>query len=83
MASAIQQRLMDLSQGIAVHPADELAFQHSILAQTCLPAVRPRQDLLVWERRQGRATLLVEAGKALNPKTGWFEQLHLPYGPKA
>jgi hypothetical protein len=83
MVSAIQQRLLDLSADIAETPADELAFQHSILAQTSLPAARPPDDLLVWERRQGKATLLVEAGKALNPRTGHFEQLGLPYGPKA
>lgn len=83
MVSVIQQRLLDLSADIAETPADELAFQHSILAQTSLPAARPPDDLLVWERRQGKATLLVEAGKALNPRTGHFEQLGLPYGPKA
>jgi hypothetical protein len=38
---------------------------------------------MVWERRQGRATLLVEAGRVINPKSGHFEQLGLPYGPKA
>jgi len=83
MTSLIQQRLLDLSTDIATTPAEELAFQHSILAQTSLPAARPSTDLLVWERRQGRATLLVEAGKAINPRTGHFEQLGLPYGPKA
>jgi hypothetical protein len=83
MTSLIQQRLLDLSTDIATTPAEELAFQHSILAQTSLPAARPSTDLLIWERRQGRATLLVEAGKAINPRTGHFEQLGLPYGPKA
>jgi hypothetical protein len=39
--------------------------------------------VLSWERQQGRARLLVEAGKALNPKTGQYVQLGLPYGPKA
>lgn len=83
MGSAIQQRLLDLGTDIATTPAEELAFQHSILAQTSLPAARPPDEVLLWERRQGRATLLVEAGKAINPRTGHFEQLGLPYGPKA
>jgi hypothetical protein len=39
--------------------------------------------MLRWEKRQGRATLLVQAGEALDPKTGHFTQLALPYGPKA
>ena len=32
---------------------------------------------------QGRATLLVVAGEAIDPKTGCFMQLGLPYGSKA
>src|SRR3982750_3841622 len=83
MASAIQQRLLDLSAEIATTPPEELAFSHTILWQTSLPAARPPDDVLVWERRQGRAMLLVEAGKALNPRTRQFGQLGLPYGPKA
>ncbi len=83
MASAIQKRLLDLATDIATVSPDELTFQHSLLCQTSLPASRPPEDVLVWERRQGRATLLVEAGKAINPRNGHFEQLGLPYGPKA
>src|SRR5215208_3625807 len=83
MASPIQQRLLDLGTDIATTPPEDLAFQHTILCQTSLPAARPANGCLVWERRQGRATLLVEAGKAINPKSGHFEQLGLPYGPKA
>src|SRR5215211_9295409 len=83
MASPIQQRLLDLGTDIATVAPEDLAFQHTILCQTSLPAARPANGCLVWERRQGRATLLVEAGKAINPRTGHFEQLGLPYGPKA
>lgn len=83
MASVIQQRLLSLATEIATTSPDDLTFQHSILCQTALPAARPPDDMLAWEKRQGRATLLVEAGRALNPHTGHFEQLGLPYGPKA
>ncbi len=83
MPSSIQKRLLDLATDIATVSPDELTFQHSLLCQTSLPASRPPEDVLLWERRQGRATLLVEAGKAINPRTGHFEQLGLPYGPKA
>src|SRR3954463_5283031 len=83
MANSIQQRLLDFGTDIATNPASDIAFQHSILCQTSLPAARPPDDVLVWERRQGRAMLLVEAGKAVNPRTKQFEQLRLPYGPKA
>jgi Plasmid encoded RepA protein len=83
MASHIQQRLLDLATDIAASPADDLIFIHTIMAQCALPAAKPPNDVLVWERKQGRATLLVEAGRVINPKGGHFEQLGLPYGPKA
>ena len=70
MASSIQQRLLDLSTDILSNPASDIAFQHSIMCQTSLPATRPPDDVLAWERRQGRATLLVEAGKVMIPRTG-------------
>jgi hypothetical protein len=83
MATIIQQRLLDLATDIATSAPDELAFTHSVLAQTSLPTAKPPDGMLRWERRQGRATLLVVAGEALDPKTQKFAQLPLPYGPKA
>ena len=83
MASPIQQRLLDLATDIATSPPEDLAFTHSVLAQTSLPTAKPPDGMLRWERRQGRATLLVVAGEALDPKTQKFAQLPLPYGPKA
>jgi hypothetical protein len=81
--SLVQQRLLDLGDEIATNPPDDLAFQHSVLTQTSLPTARPPAEMRVWERRQGRATLSIEAGRAINPETGNFTQLSLPYGPKA
>lgn len=83
MANWIQQRLLDLGTEIATTPPEELAFQHSILAQTCLPASKPPDGLLVWERQQGRARLRVEAGSVIDPATGKYIQLTLPHGSKA
>jgi len=83
MASPILQRLLDLSADIATSPPEDLAFSHSVLCQTSLPSTYPPEGTLTWERQQGRATLLVEAGKAIDPRTGSFTQLPLPYGPKA
>jgi hypothetical protein len=48
-----------------------------------LPTAKPPDDMLRWEQRQGRATLLVVAGEVLDPSTGRFVQLGLPYGPKS
>ena len=36
----------------------------------------------VWEKRQGRTRLRIEAGAALTPDTGEYVQLGLPFGPK-
>jgi hypothetical protein len=83
MTTWVQQRLLDLGTEIATTPPEELAFQHSILAQTCLPASKPPDGLLVWERQQGRARLRVEAGSVLDPATGQYIQLTLPHGSKA
>jgi hypothetical protein len=83
VASVIQQRLLDLAAEIATSPPEDFAFTHSVLAQTSLPTARPPEGMVRWERRQGRATLLVVAGEALDPSTQQFRQLPLPYGPKA
>jgi hypothetical protein len=83
MVSNIQRQLLNLATDIASSPADDLIFIHTIMAQCALPAAKPPKNVMVWERRQGRATLLVEAGRVINPKSGHFEQLGLPYGPKA
>jgi hypothetical protein len=62
---------------------DEFAFQHSVLCQTALPASKPKADVLEWEKKQGRASLLLQAGKVLHPREGRWLQLGLPYGAKA
>lgn len=83
MASILQRRLVDLAGDIASTPPEDIAFSHSVFCQASLPSGKPPEDMLVWERRQGRAVLRVEAGTAIDPQTGKFEQLGLPYGPKA
>jgi hypothetical protein len=81
--SPLQRRLIEAAADIREGEPDDIAYQHSILCQTSLPAAKPPEGMLRWERRQGRATLLVQAGEALDPKSGRFTQLGLPYGPKA
>lgn len=79
--SLVKQRLVDAAVAIRQDQAEDITYQHSIFCQTALP-VR-HQDTRVWERRQGRALLRVEAGTAVPPGgNGWVE-LPLPYGPKA
>jgi hypothetical protein len=79
----IQQRLLDFSTSIATDSPDDLAFTHSVLCQTSLPAARPPDDVRVWEKQQGRARLSLEAGRVNDPKTNRYVDLGLPYGSKA
>jgi hypothetical protein len=78
-----KRRRLDAAVAIRMEDPDELTFSHSIFCQCAMPTAKPDPGMLEWERRQGRATLLIQAGKAKDPKTGKFVQLGLPYGPKA
>jgi hypothetical protein len=42
----------------------------------------PGDGVLEWDRRQGTASLRIEAGSAIDPTTGDFKRLGLPYGEK-
>src|SRR5206468_10557948 len=50
--------------------------------QTCLPYRDPGEDVLTWERANGNARILLEAGRAVHPESGEFVRVGLPYGPK-
>jgi hypothetical protein len=80
--TVIQARLIDTA-GRLIDAPDEIAYQHSILCQTALPYRDPGPDIRDWERKQGNAALRVNAGEALNPETGEWVKLGLPWGPKA
>ncbi len=64
-------------------PGDRL-FNHAILCQTGLPYRNPGDDVRLWTRTNGRATLQLEAGHALDTPgcTDWHP-VGLPYGPRA
>jgi hypothetical protein len=74
---------MESGIDIAMSPPEDIAYQHTVFCQTCLPYRNPGEGVRVWERRQGQVLLRVEAGSALNPETDQFEQLGLPFGPKS
>jgi hypothetical protein len=74
------KRLIDAHAEIIDSPADDIAFLHTVLCQAGLP-YRPT-ELRRWQRRQGAASLLIEAGSALDPRTGDFVELGLPHGER-
>ena len=79
MASPIRQRLLNRAMNIATTQPDEMTFSHSVLCQTCLPAAKPSESVRLWEVRQGRAVLQVEAGRVLIPE-GTSKNLDCPMG---
>ena len=78
----IKDRLIETA-GLLGSAAPEVAFQHSIFCQTALPYRDPGLDVREWQREQGKASLMIEAGQAKDPETGEWVKLGLPWGPKA
>jgi hypothetical protein len=50
-------------------------YQHTVLAQTCLPYRDPGAGVRLWQRAQGAAHLEIEAGRAFCPDRGEFVDL--------
>src|ERR1700733_4434730 len=77
-----QRRLLETSTAIRMTPPDRIDFLHTIQCQIGIPYKNPGDDVREWDRRQGNASLRIEAGSAIDPKTGEFVKLGLPYGEK-
>lgn len=60
---------------------DDLGFLHSILAQCSLPYREPK-NARDYVRENGRASIIVSAGHAMDPQTGRAVLQGLPYGAK-
>lgn len=79
----IQDRIIETAGLLAEADRQEVAYQHSILCQTGLPYRNPGANVREWQKDQGNASLLVEAGQARDMETGQWVKLGLPWGPKA
>lgn len=77
-----QQRLLETSTAIRNDPPDRINFLHAVQCQCGIPYKNPGDGVLEWDRRQGKASLRIEAGSAIDPATGDFRRLGLPYGEK-
>src|SRR5579864_414262 len=77
-----QLRLLDTSTAIRSAPPDKINFLHAVQCQCGIPYKNPGEGVLEWDRRQGHASLRIEAGSAIDPNTGDFKRLGLPYGEK-
>jgi hypothetical protein len=77
-----QQRLLDTSTAIRGGPPDRIDFLHTVQCQCGIPYKNPGDDVREWDRTQGNASLRMEAGSAIDPRSGNFVKLGLPYGEK-
>lgn len=76
-------RLLDASDQIRSYPPEQIDFLHTVSCQCGLPYKNPGDDVREWERKQGFATLRIEAGAAMDPATEKFVKVGLPYGEKS
>jgi hypothetical protein len=74
-------RLIETAAAIHGDAADELDYVHTVLCQVGLP-YRDPGDLRTWQRRNGAVTLRVDAGAVLDPRSGEFIDVGLPFGEK-
>jgi hypothetical protein len=77
-----QRKLIEAAAEIRTARPSDIDFLHTIQCQCGIPYNNPGDGVRAWERRQGHATLRMEAGAALDPRAGQFVEVGLPYGEK-
>jgi hypothetical protein len=73
---------LDASTAIRSDPPGRIDFLHTVHCQCGIPYKNPGDGVREWDRKQGNAALRIEAGSAIDPTTGDFRKLGLPYGEK-
>ena len=76
----IERRLLDAATDIMTNQSKQIDFLHTVQCQCVLPYRNPGENVREWDRRQGNASLRIEAGSALDPKTNEYVKVGLPYG---
>lgn len=77
-----QQKLINAGTAIRSQPPEKINFLHTVQCQTGLPYTNPGEHVREWDRVQGMVSMRIEAGSAIEPSTGKFVKLGLPYGEK-
>lgn len=78
----IQKRIVNASAEIMAERTSQIDYLHTVQCQCVLPYKNPGDHVRTWDRKQGAASLRIEAGSALDPKTGKYVDVGLPYGEK-
>lgn len=61
----------------------DITFTHSVFAQCFLPLRKLRNDAKSYEIKHGNASLAIDAGRLLDPKTGDLVRQDVPHGSAA
>src|SRR5882724_10246291 len=77
-----QEKLVEASVAIQASAPERIDFLHTVQCQCGIPYKNPGDDVREWDRKQGHTSLRIEAGSAIDPATGDFVKLGLPYGEK-
>jgi hypothetical protein len=77
-----QRKLVETSAQIQAARPDRIDYLHTVQCQCGIPYRNPGEQIREWERKQGGAVMRIEAGAAIDPQTGEFVKLGLPYGEK-
>lgn len=77
-----QRKLVETSAHIQAARPDRIDYLHTVQCQCGIPYRNPGEQVREWERKQGSAVMRIEAGAAIDPQTGQFVKLGLPYGEK-
>ncbi|VTR93357.1 Plasmid encoded RepA protein OS=Haliscomenobacter hydrossis (strain ATCC 27775 / DSM 1100 / LMG 10767 / O) GN=Halhy_6707 PE=4 SV=1: RepA_C [Gemmata massiliana] len=80
--SPTQKKRLEAATAILGSRPERIDFLHTVQCQCGIPYGNPGDEVREWERKQGLATLRMEAGSAYDPTTGAFVKLGLPYGEK-
>lgn len=80
--SPIKQRILQAAIEIETEDPISILYQHTVFCQAGLPYRDLGASIREWERQQGRVSLLIEAGRARDPRSGEWLRLGLPFGPK-
>jgi hypothetical protein len=82
MLTRKQERLIEASALIQAERPERIDYLHTVQCQCGIPYNNPGDEVREWDRSQGGTALRIEAGSVIDPATGQFIKMGLPYGEK-
>lgn len=78
----VRRRILNAATAIMTERTNQIDYLHTVQCQCVLPYRNPGDEVRVWDRKQGNASLRIEAGSVLDPKLNGYTPIGLPYGEK-